>query len=108
MAKVKLYEHYATVDCPGCGGCHTIDTQRWTFNGNLDKPTITPSLLSKSGHFVDGIVKDCWCDFEERFGKKPGFECHVCHSFIADGKIQFLNDSTHKLAGQTVELPEVN
>jgi hypothetical protein len=30
----------------------------------------------------------------------------VCHSFVTDGKIQFLGDCTHALAGQTVELPE--
>lgn len=28
-----------------------------------------------------------------------------CHSFVRDGKIEFLNDSTHSLAGQTVDLP---
>ena len=31
----------------------------------------------------------------------------VCHSFITDGRIQFLGDCTHELKGQTVELPEV-
>jgi hypothetical protein len=30
-----------------------------------------------------------------------------CHSFVTDGKIEFLNDSTHKLAGQTVPLPDM-
>ena len=27
-----------------------------------------------------------------------------CHSFVTDGKIRFLGDSTHKLKGQTVPL----
>ena len=49
---------------------------------DLDKPTVSPSLLQ---NFVPGII---------------------CHSFITDGKIQYLNDCTHKLAGQTIELPE--
>jgi hypothetical protein len=31
---------------------------------------------------------------------------HCCHSFVTNGKIQFLADCTHKLAGQTVELPD--
>ena len=31
----------------------------------------------------------------------------VCHSFVTDGRIQFLADSNHALAGQTVDLPEV-
>jgi hypothetical protein len=30
----------------------------------------------------------------------------VCHSFVTDGKIQFLSDCTHALAGQTVALPD--
>jgi hypothetical protein len=30
----------------------------------------------------------------------------VCHSFVIDGRIQFLSDSTHVLAGQTVDLPK--
>ena len=30
----------------------------------------------------------------------------VCHSFVTDGRIQFLGDCTHKLAGQTVNIPE--
>jgi hypothetical protein len=30
----------------------------------------------------------------------------VCHSFVTDGRIQFLNDCTHPLAGQTVDIPE--
>lgn len=29
----------------------------------------------------------------------------VCHSFVTDGCIQYLGDCTHRLAGQTVDLP---
>ncbi len=29
-----------------------------------------------------------------------------CHSFVKDGKIQYLKDCWHKLAGQTVDLPD--
>jgi len=31
-----------------------------------------------------------------------------CHSFVVDGRIQFLQDSEHELAGQTVDLPDPN
>lgn len=34
------------------------------------------------------------------------FPPHVCHSFVRDGRIEFLSDCTHALAGQTVELSE--
>jgi len=30
----------------------------------------------------------------------------VCHSFVTDGRIQFLTDCTHALAGQTVDIPD--
>ena len=32
----------------------------------------------------------------------------VCHSFVNNGRIQFLLDCTHHLAGQTVNLPPFN
>ena len=58
---------------------------RWGFNGNVDAPTFTPSVL----------VRYSWSD-----GPR------VCHSFVTDGRIQFLGDCTHNLAGQTVDLPD--
>lgn len=30
----------------------------------------------------------------------------VCHSFVTEGRIQFLGDCTHALANQTVDLPD--
>ena len=30
----------------------------------------------------------------------------ACHTFVTDGRIQFLGDCTHALAGQTVDLPD--
>lgn len=53
------------------------------FNGNPDCPTFEPSIMY---NFVPG---------------------HVCHSFVRDGRIQYLSDCTHPLAGQTIELPEL-
>lgn len=102
--------------CPGCKEYHSIRVQRgdnespnvpcWGFNGNLEKPTFTPSILDRQGHYVDGN-KDCWCNFKERFPDydgELGMKCHICHSFVTDGKIMFLGDSTHELAGMTVDL----
>lgn len=31
-------------------------------------------------------------------------ELYVCHSFIKDGQIQYLDDCTHRLKNQTVPL----
>lgn len=70
--------------CPGCNEVHVIDA-RWTFNGNLDKPTISPSLLVRYSY---------------------AGENRVCHSFIADGMIEYLSDCTHELAGEKVEISD--
>lgn len=85
MARIWAFE------CPGCGDWHFVHEGRWTFNGDPDRPTFTPSIL----------IKRPWDNVNDD-GKQ-----HVCHSFVTDGRIQFLADCTHRLAGQTVELPEV-
>lgn len=67
--------------CPGCKNYHMFDG-RWQWNGDMDKPTFSPSLLC--GHTV---------------GRR-------CHSFVRDGKIEFLDDCHHELAGQTIDMVE--
>lgn len=81
--------------CPGCETYHAIkvgtgEGPRWTFNGNNDYPTFKPSVSVK------------WPDPDN-----PPRPMAVCHSWITDGRIQFLKDSTHKLAGKTVPLPDI-
>lgn len=98
--------------CPGCREMHQLrisGAHAWGYNGNPDAPTFTPSVLMKSGHYCSGQQgKDCWCTFEARIGRPSPFKCFVCHSFVTDGRIQFLGDCTHALAGQTVDLPDLN
>jgi hypothetical protein len=67
--------------CPGCEQLHRINST-WTFNGDTERPTFTPSILARGEH--------------------------TCHSFITDGEIRFLADCTHDLAGQAVPLPELD
>jgi predicted RNA-binding Zn-ribbon protein involved in translation (DUF1610 family) len=100
--------------CPGCGDSHLVTVKPnpekpgerpvWGWNGSYDAPTFTPSLLVTSGHYVSGESPDtCWqCQHPD-----CGFTCYRCHSFVTDGRIQFLSDCTHALAGQTVDLPEI-
>lgn len=73
--------------CPGCNTVHGIryEPAGWTWNGSVEKPTFSPSLLTNAGQANAG---------------KP-----ICHCFVRDGRIEFLSDSTHALAGQTVDLP---
>lgn len=95
---MKLQRHAREVDgqedgvvysffCPGCEELHLFTTLRarrpvWTFNGDMANPTFAPSLL-----YPD---------------KTPR-----CHLFLREGKLQFCSDCGHKLAGQTVDLPEI-
>lgn len=94
MAKVNRDSRGVLLfDCPGCGllhvvypqGCESENPARWTWNGSLDAPTLAPSISVR------------W--------EQSGEHCH-CHSFITNGQIRFCDDSTHALAGQTVEIPE--
>jgi hypothetical protein len=94
--------------CPGCRETHHVTTPRWSWNGDLVRPTFEPSVLVRSGHHLSDYrpgVDTCWCDYDREHPEEPsGFSCYVCHSFVRDGQIQFLSDCTHKLAGQTVPL----
>lgn len=100
--------------CPGCNERHAISCEapgkngaRWSYNGNPDKPTFSPSVLVRSGHYVDGDKASCWCTYNAEHPDEPDkFHCVICHSFVKDGRIQFLSDCTHPLAGQTVDLPD--
>lgn len=114
MAKVtKDSAGQWTYKCPGCRHTHNLpelaEGQRgWKFNGNVASPTFEPSILMRSGHHCDNGPKkeDCfYC--KETADEDWGMDmCVICHHFVKDGLIQFLNDCTHHLAGQTVPMLE--
>lgn len=96
MNRIKKTDELLSFHCPGCNRNHTIqhgsDTgPNWTWNESLTEPTFSPSVLVSYPGADAGVN-----------GAPPA----VCHSFVNDGKIQFLGDCTHHLAGQTVPLPE--
>lgn len=83
--------------CPGCdelphggSGLHllpvntTEHSPSWTWDGNLEAPTLSPSILT------------CAND--------PGCRCH---SFLRAGVLEFLDDCAHSMAGQHVPLPDL-
>lgn len=78
-----------TFYCPGCKNHHiyyvTRSTARggptWEFNGDMEKPTFTPSLLYDAGVLGPNSPR--------------------CHLYLKDGMLEFLSDSTHELAGKT-------
>ena len=77
------YSYY----CPGCDDNHWFKTTGtspcWVWNGDMEKPSVSPSIRVKS--------RD-----------------RVCHFFIRDGEIVYLADCTHMLAGQTVPMTELD
>lgn len=88
-----------TFFCPGCGYAHVYyvekpcsgsdDTpQQWQFNGNMENPTFTPSLLNTTGSFADPNYVD-----------DPEIPPTRCHLFVTDGVINYCTDCTHKMAG---------
>jgi hypothetical protein len=82
--------------CPGCNTLHAVAIQPdknsvgagWEFSGTLENPTYSPSQLTRFHRKVDNERREV-----------------VCHTFIRGGQIEFLNDCTHALRGQTVPLP---
>lgn len=93
--------------CPGCQEAHAVSTPGWTFNGDVEKPTFVPSILVRSGHYAKA-TDSCWCTYNKEHPENPTtFKCYQCHSFVTNGRIQFLGDSTHALANQTVDLPDL-
>lgn len=93
--KVKLYHPGVYgFECPACGFLHAYHTEGyehegplWSFNGSLQKPTFSPSLLVK---------------WEENGVKK------FCHLWIEDGVIRFPSDNEHRLSGQSFEMKDID
>lgn len=84
--KIQLFVDIPVHWCPGCKMLHpiyvfkpTVKGHRWTWDGNVEYPTFQPSF-----HLIG-----------------------VCHYFIRAGKIEYLHDCTHDLAGQTIDLPDI-
>lgn len=72
-------EHRVHVD-PGAG------RPVWQWNEDPARPTFSPSVRVRT--------------------ELPGGE-YVCHFFVRQGQIHYCGDSTHALAGQVVEMPDI-
>ncbi len=79
-------------ECPACGFSHAFYVAGqliWKFNGDMDRPTFTPSLRNR------------WTEGEEEHQR-------CCHLNLTDGVLHFHGDCTHELAGKQVPLAEVD
>ena len=84
--KYKTGEERLWMFCPGCNEPHSVALNgqcKWDWNGSIESPTISPSIL----------VTQPPTDYR-------------CHSFVREGRWQFLDDCNHALKGTTVEIPE--
>jgi hypothetical protein len=90
--------------CKGCKCYHAISIEEdkhptWSFNGDYEKPTFNPSILVQY-RYPKGYTNEN----PAPVGYDGEFVDNICHSFIVDGKIQYLSDCTHQFAGITLEL----
>lgn len=91
--------------CPACKRPHLVNVTpdgggcTWSFNGDIEKPTLAPSVLTTlppgtrqnaDPEYVDGLPPD------------------VCHLFVKEGEIQYLGDCTHEFAGKTIQMIDVD
>jgi hypothetical protein len=84
MAKITKSGTAARFYCPGCRQFHAfIITDQHVYNGNDNRPTITPVLVFANAGNI------------------------VCSATIKDGRVTFGMDSRHKWAGQTTDLPDI-
>jgi hypothetical protein len=70
--------------CPGCRTTHGVPVvggRRWKWNESLTAPTLAPSVK-----ILPSLVQP------------------LCHTFIEDGRVRFLADCSHPLAGQIVRM----
>ena len=118
MAKLMIVENdpgRLMFQCPACGNCHaffvgTGPGPRWQWNGSMDTPTFTPSLLVQGTEMTAQGKADyeAWCKGGYQKPSPVKFDSSPtrCHSYVTDGKIQFLADCSHAMAGKTVDIPE--
>ena len=99
MALSQRKGNTTTFWCPGCDDIHMV-SDSWQVTGADESLTISPSVLVY-GHkkFINDDLEGDALFAPENITTTPH-----CHSFVRHGQIEFLGDSTHPLAGQTVPL----
>ena len=92
--------------CQGCDSLHAVrvnvpDRPCWTWDGNVEAPTFSPSVLTTYRH-----PKGFDNDHPAPAGYDGEYVNDICHTFIRGGMVEFLSDCTHALAGKTEPLPD--
>jgi hypothetical protein len=79
LQKIEGLDEYIFY-CPACNCYHGFKVPPWTFDGNMDSPTVGGSLRS------EGKI--------------------MCHLFIIKGQLKYERDSKHQFAGKTIDMKE--
>jgi len=77
-------------------------TNSWTWNGDIEKPTLRPSILTKK---VRDMTNEEYA--KAMAGETLDIDWIICHTWVNDGKVQFLDDCSHELAGSVVDLLDI-
>jgi len=106
VVRLNEYAPHRGFWCPACKTLHVFD-ERWNFDGKFEAPTFTPSLVTRTGHYVQGmkLQPDGKCGFCERarVRGRPSI-CGICHLNVTAGQIIYHNDCTHSMRGQKVPM----
>lgn len=106
------YEDHLMFLCPGCQEHHTVAIENgsgkgWQWNKDVLFPTFYPSIkvsFVKATPEGEKMMQDR-TPLPEGVDRYPCTD-EVCHSFVKDGNIQFLEDCTHPLAGCKIPIPQ--
>ena len=86
--------------CPGCEDLHAFNIGTpgrplWSWDGNVERPTLSPSMLCFTVHDEDGETLP------------SGQRRTLCHYFLRAGVLEYCADTPHALSGKSVVLPDL-
>lgn len=89
--------------CQACLEMHILPSS-WSFDGNVEKPTYSPSFRHSGIKTVkvDGKWTGEWV-LDPQGNPVP----EVCHYILTNGIINYCADCTHELAGKSVPMAEL-
>jgi hypothetical protein len=117
--KAKVYNDYVRINAP-CGHHHYIRIKEalpdypeacvWGFNNDFENPTFSPSINETTGDLIPNFNEGVYQGTPENFAewrehmRKSAYRCHF---IVTGGRIHYCGDCTHNLAGQTLDLLEI-
>ena len=96
--------------CPGCKTCHHIrveadDGPCWLWDKDMYKPTITPSILTR---WTKLLVSDTEARTLAAVDLPIPREDVLCHLYITNGILIYLDDCTQALRGKNIDMVKIN